>query len=188
MSVQYEKTSAPRFVVENVDGVLQTSISARRSIFVMLFLTFWLCGWTVGGITAIGQLIAHFHLFLLAWLGGWILGETFVLLSLASMISGKEIIRPVGNDLEIRHQIFGLGKTRLYRGNQIRDLRLSPPLHPANMENGFSGPLGFGNRSGVMQFTYGARTIYFGSGLDPAEGRLIIDQLGKRLPGAVAGA
>lgn len=35
---------------------------------------------------------------------------------------------------------------------------------------------------GAVRFTYGARTVFAGSGLDESEGRLIVDRLRGRLP------
>src|SRR5690242_1219680 len=50
-------------------------------------LTFWLCGWTVGGLLAAGRFIVgtgslFSDLFLLVWLGGWAVGECSALAAL----------------------------------------------------------------------------------------------------------
>jgi hypothetical protein len=37
-------------------------------------------------------------------------------------------------------------------------------------------------RTGSVKFDYGPRTIYAAAGLDDAEGRLIVEQLSRRLP------
>ena len=52
------------------------------------FMTFWLCGWTVGGFIAMKQLFSgndmplFGRLFMLFWLGGWACGEAFVIYAL----------------------------------------------------------------------------------------------------------
>jgi hypothetical protein len=78
-----------RFVPELVDGVEQVRIPLRRNWFVLLFLCFWICGWTVGGIAAIYQVAANFDWFLLFWLGGWALGWLFAAATIASQLAGS---------------------------------------------------------------------------------------------------
>ncbi|MHC4214137.1 MAG: hypothetical protein ACYSWP_12260 [Planctomycetota bacterium] len=52
------------------------------------FLTFWLCGWTVGGFMAATMLFSNndmpifARLFMLFWLGGWACGEAFAIYSI----------------------------------------------------------------------------------------------------------
>ncbi len=56
--------------------------------FTAAFMTFWLCGWTVGGFMAAKTLFTESDMpvfgraFMLFWLCGWAVGETFVIFAL----------------------------------------------------------------------------------------------------------
>jgi hypothetical protein len=182
MPAQYVQTESPRFVVETVDGREQIVVGAQRNIFVMLFLAVWLCGWTFGGVTVIKTLATKdFHPFLLIWLCGWALGEAFAAATLCWMLSGKEILRAIGSDLEISYSMLGFTRRKLFRGSEIRDL--SPCAPPAfGRYNQPSLPILMDSKTGSVKFTYGARAIYAAQGLDEPEGRLIVERLRKRLP------
>jgi hypothetical protein len=184
MSGPYEPKPSPRFVVETTAAGEQIRIGAARPIFVGLIIAVWLCGWTFGGISVIHTLMSKgFQPFLAIWLCGWALGEGFVLLSLAWMVGGCEIIRIAGGDLEIRAELFGFTKTKLYRGDDIRGLgAYAVPF--VGRGRGLSLPLFVANRSGAVKFSYGARTIFIAPNLDETEGRLIVDRLLQHLPSA----
>jgi hypothetical protein len=183
MSVRYEEKKAPRFVVETVDGREQITIKAQRNLFLMLFLLVWICGWTFGGISAMKALTLGFQPFLAFWLAGWALGWVVVVATLGWMLSGAEIVRVIGSDLEVGYRLFGFTRRKLFRGGDIRDFRAyaSPAFGRYNQS---SPPFLPGNKSGCVKFSYGARTMYLGAGLDESEGRLIVDRLRKRLPAA----
>lgn len=55
MGSRYIEPQSSRFIRERVEGVEQLRIPMRRNWFILLFLGFWICGWTVGGIVAIDQ-------------------------------------------------------------------------------------------------------------------------------------
>jgi len=186
MSTQYEQINAPRFVVETVGGHEQIAIAAQRNIFIMLFLLVWLGGWTVGGVAAIGALLStSFQPFLVFWLGGWALGEALVAATLCWLFSGVEVLRVLGSDLEVSHQMLGFTRRRLFRGSEIRDLSsYATPFF--GRYNQMPLPFLAGNKTGSVKFTYGARTIYLAAGLDEPEGRLIVDRLRQRLPSTAA--
>jgi hypothetical protein len=126
MSLPYEAPAAPRFVAEYKSGGEEIRIGASRHVFVSLFLAIWLCGWTTGGFSAIRMLAAiGFQPFLTLWLCGWALGEGFVLLTLAWMLRGSEVIRIAGEDLEIRAELFCFVKRRVFRARTFTGF---PPL------------------------------------------------------------
>ena len=77
MTRRHVEPSAPRFRVEQEGGFEQIIIPARRNPFVLVFLSIWLTGWTMGGVVAITQLLTRFDLFLVVWLIGWALGWVF---------------------------------------------------------------------------------------------------------------
>lgn len=181
MSIAYEKTGTPRFVVETIDGVEQIKIPAERHVFTALFLLVWLGGRTVGGFTAASDLINRgFQPFLAFWLCGWALGEAMVLSALCWMATGAEFLRVTGSDLEVRTQMLGFVRRKLYRGSDMHDLSSCAP--PAwNRYNRLTIPFLQGNKTGSVRFNYGARAVYVAPGLDQAEGQLIVDRLRRRL-------
>ena len=182
MSMQYEALKPPRFRVETINGRDEITIGAQRNLFLMLFLLFWVSGWTFGGGATITTLFSRgFQPFLLFWLCGWAFGEACVLAILCWQFSGAEIIRIQGADLEIGCQMLGFTRRKLFRGSEIRDLSACQP-QIFNRYNQMSLPFFVANKTGSVKFAYGARTIYVAPGLDEAEGRLIVDRLRGSLP------
>jgi hypothetical protein len=188
MSSYYVEPRESRFVRERIEGVEQIRIPVRRNWFVLLFLSFWICGWTVGGLAAMSQLRQDFDWFLVFWLGGWLLGWVFAATTISSQLAGSEIIRVAGRDLEISVGVGPLRRRRLYRGDRIRNLDSSDP-NPMGwgwwQGAGVSrSPFGvFGKpQQGALKFDYGAETIYAASSADEAEGRMIVDWLKPKLP------
>ena len=183
MQPRYIEPEGTRFRREMIDGVEQIRIPTRRNWFVLLFLSFWVCGWTVGGIAAINQVLRDPHAFLIFWLGGWAIGWVVVVTTIASQIAGSEIIRVIGRDLEISDGVGELRRRRLYRGDQIRFLDGSDPnptglpIYMGARQFPFIRP-----RQGAIKFDYGARTIYAAGSVDEAEGRMIAAWLTPKLP------
>lgn len=187
MARRYEEAKPARFVVERVDGAEQIRIPARRYWFVIAFLAFWLCGWTVGGVATVRTLLRGFDLFLLVWMGGWALGWTFAAAAIAWQLAGAEILRAANGDLEIVHRIGPLARRRLYRGVEIRDLAVAGPAAEAwGRLHGAAPPFGRAARTGSVRFTYGARTVHAAAGLDELEARMIVEHLRMRLPMSAA--
>src|SRR5438874_5491060 len=100
MVTRYVEPHAARFIQEQVEGVEQLRIPTRRNWFVLLFLSVWLTGWTFGGFAAVYGLLTQFSFFILIWLCGWAAGWCFAAITIGMQISGSEIIRVVGRDLE----------------------------------------------------------------------------------------
>ena len=183
MAGLYEKLESARFAIEKTRSGDIIRVKAPRPIGSILFLLFWLGGWTFGGVWAIKGLMQEFQPFLMFWLGGWALGWAFAARTLAWMLFGSETLTVVGRDLEIGYHVGPFSRRKLYRGADIRNLKPS----------GFVGsshtipPLRGTSRVGAVQFDYGTRTVYAAAPLGEAEGRMVVQQLGKRLPtGALA--
>jgi hypothetical protein len=181
--MRYEEPQGPRFQTMFENGAEEIRIPARRTLFVLLFLPFWLAGWTAGGIAAIGQLLATGQLFLVLWLCLWAVGWVFAAATIGWMISGREIVRMIGGDLEVGYRLFGYERKKRYRGSAISGLAAAP-VSDLFRRSQFSVPFLMRQQTGSVRFDYGARTVYFGAGLDEAEGRLIVDKLGRKLPSA----
>jgi hypothetical protein len=185
MASNYEPIAKERFEVEPTsDGAERIRIRARRPIFPLLFLPIWLVGWTVGGVVAIRQVMTAFEPFLMVWLCGWAFGWIVAAGTIVWMFAGSETLRIVGSDLEVAHQALGWSSRRTYQGSQIRNLSVGPQTA---WQSSFTlpGPFAKAARIGSVRFDYGPRTIYVASGLDEAEGRMIVERLARRLPRTV---
>lgn len=179
--MSYEPIANPRFAIEPAEGGEQIRVKARKQIFPMLFLPIWLTGWTVGGVAANSEVIRQFQPFLVLWLCGLAVGWIAVAGTLAWMLTGSEKLRVVGSDLEVAHHALGWSRRWLYEGARVRNLRVAEqPAWPYRFQ--FQVPFLNIARAGSIKFDYGARTVYAASGLDDAEGRMIVDRLSKGLP------
>jgi hypothetical protein len=185
MSGYYVEPRECRFVRELVGAGEQIRIPMRRQWFALLFLCFWLCGWSVGGVAAMYELVQTREPFLVFWLGGWAIGWLFAVGTIASQLAGSEIMRVVGRDLEISVGVGGLRRRNLYRGDRIRFLESSDPNllgWSSWQRQGLSG-FPFGSpRQGAIKFDYGAETVFAAVSVDEAEGRMIVDWLRPKLP------
>ena len=181
MSSQYIEKTLARFSVETINGRTQFVLKPQGSLYPKLFLMVWLAGWSFGGYSAFEAFSKNFEPFLLIWLCGWALGEIFVTITLAWLWTGAEIIRATGSDLEVSYRVLGFTRRKLYRGSDIRELRSSSGT-TYQYPNQLQLPILVASKSGCLQFSYGAQTIYAGAGYDETEGRLIVEALRKYLP------
>ena len=183
MGTRYVEPQSSRCIRERVDGVEQIRIPIRRNWFALLFLSFWICGWTVGGLAAIYSVATDFNWFLVFWLGMWAVGWLFAAATIGSQVAGSEIIRVAGRDLEISIGIGKLRWRRLYGGDHVKHLDSGDP-NPMGWPFRFQQTNIFRPRFGAIKFDYGSQTVYAASSVDEAEGRAIVDWLRPKLPGA----
>jgi hypothetical protein len=152
-----------------------------------------LTAWTFGGFAAGGELVMGLagqqdqpdgggDLFLAVWLVFWAVGWMFAASNVALQLGGSEILRVRGRDLEISSGVGRWRWRKVYRGDQIRNLRSSDP-NPMGWPFGARAMTfpGF-NRAGAIKFDYGARTIRAASSVDEPEGRMIVEWLTPKLP------
>jgi hypothetical protein len=184
MLTRYMEPQGTRFRREFVDGIEQVRIPLRRNWLVLLFISFWICGWTAAGIGAMADVVVDPNAFMIFWLGMWAVGWLFAAGTIASQVAGSEIIRVVGRHLEIGIGVGKLRWRRRYRGDQIHNLDSSDP-NPWGWQwwqaQGLRSPFGR-RRQGAIKFDYGSETIYAASSVDEPEGRMIIDWLAPKLP------
>lgn len=178
--------AAPRYQLEQTIDGLRIAIAARRNWFMILFLSAWLGGWTMGEVSAIGQLASGNaegnHLFLVFWLAGWTLGGAWAMTTLLWSLFGKEIVTVGSAGIAYRVEIFGLGRTRSYASNHISGLRPADFTSGGIMNPASTAPPFFGEPSGPIAFDYGADTVRLGRSLTEAEARLLMTKLRERLP------
>jgi hypothetical protein len=177
--MNYVPLGQARFTIApTMDGEVLT-IPAVRQVFLMLFLSVWFAGWTIGGISAMVALSMTHEPFLMFWLVGWALGWFFAATTLGWMFTGKQVLSSKGKDLEVGLQIFGFNRTKLYRGEDISQIGLAP-VDQWQFRRGPQLPFGLFGGSGAVQFTYGHRSHFLAPGLDQAEAAQIVDWLKKR--------
>lgn len=183
--MKYEAAGKARFEIDR-DDAQTVRIRAVRQTFTMLFLPVWLTFWTIGGIVAMGQLLADFTLFIAVWLCFWAAGWVYAATAIAWMIGGVETLRVVQGDLEIVMRCGPWSRRKLYHGALVRDLR--PALQdPMLMRFRVQGPF-TAKSTGAIMFGYGARTVHAAAALDETEARLVVEHLLRRLPSAAAAA
>jgi hypothetical protein len=168
-----------RAEVKQTGGALEITIPARKNPFVIVFLFFWLCGWGFGESMAIKSLFKGSGnapaFFLLFWLCGWTVGGFFAMTIWLWSVLGKEIVSVNSSMINIAWTIGSLKRIKSYKMSDIKNFKvLEQPIEPSRGRN-LSLP-GVGS-NGVIAFDYGMKTIYFGGGLDPAEGNSILELL-----------
>lgn len=174
-----------RYIVENVASGARVTIPTARNWFVILFLCAWLGGWFFGFTSASGELLNPSNKtptgFLSFWLIGWTLGGIAACLSVLWQLFGQEVIE-VNNGLLIRRILIGgIGLNREYDFSHIEAFRVSQMDVTASHMARWS-PVPFGRTAGPIAFDYGARTIRFGSCLDEAEANGLVNYLKPFLP------
>lgn len=159
---------------------IKVVIPAKRNWFILLFLTFWLCGWVVGEFSVPLVLFkqntpAGAKLFSLAWLGGWTVGGGFAIYTWLWQLKGAEIITFTPSGLLKKRSIFGYGRQQEYSIQHINNLRVATQGY--NPFDFSSGGQFWGISGGTIAFDYGAKTYRFGAGLDESEANQIVKQM-----------
>jgi hypothetical protein len=186
----FEPLPSARYSVETIDGAPWIVVRAARNWFVLPFIAVWLTFWTFGGMAAMHQAASDpsSRPFLAVWLVGWAVGWVFAASIVGWQIAGRSQVSVQAGALVTRWQMPFVGRTKHYDAGQVRHLRATSlpwPFAGFGRMSRAAYPPWFGN-PGSVQFDYGARTVRVLPGLDEAEGRMVAEWLGKRLPvGAV---
>ncbi len=153
--------------------------------FVTLFLTGWLIGWAFGEIHALRELgllpgegpvksPPDADWFLGGWLIAWTAGGVFALGVWAFMwllLIGKEVVTV--SPVELNIATLPVGRMKRYRLSEIANLRVE--------EIGYAYGMGYQALwKRAIAFDYGASTVRFGVGLEPAEARQIVALIKER--------
>lgn len=195
----FVELAQPRFrAQETIDG-LEISIPSRKMWAMTFFLGFWLLGWLVGevlvAVILIGGLIdavrngfepadAPIGLFLLAWLGGWTVGGIVAVRALLWNIAGREVLTVGRGLLRVEHRVPLFHRTKVYDLASVTSLRAMPqPPWPYGFgyPGAWSGWGGWGS-GGTLAFDYGVSTVRLGTGLDEAEAKLVVREIGAKHP------
>ncbi|SRR5258706_2356347 len=180
----------PRYTIQQTAAGVTVAAPARRNWFVLLFLTVWLGGWTIGGMAAVAEVVrpGGHQTFLAFWLLGWLIGELYALAIVLWQLTGREELVFSSGNLIHRIRAGGMSRGREFSGAEIKHLRTSPQITSPWMDQSRWMPPVFGAGHGAIAFDYGAKTYRIGAGLDEAEGRLVLDEIRKHFPRMVDGA
>ncbi len=117
---------SPGSRIQELGDTLVVRFRPRRSWGDIVFLGFWLTGWTLGGIAvlyALTQAGWGGRAFLLLWLCGWAFGEVFAAKQIAWQLVGREFLLVTANQLEIRKEIGSFARTRRLHALSVDDVR-----------------------------------------------------------------
>lgn len=167
-------------VVRDRGFEVQVTIPARKNIFIIAFLSFWMLGWLFGEVSVIGALIpgsspAGTDVFLVIWLAGWTLGGVMVLYVLAWNFAGKEVVIARPEAIEIQRNVLFIKRNKKYSAISIKNLRVN-----RESTTTWFGRQDAWNRRGTIAFDYGMKTVRFASGIDEAEANHLLDLFRQR--------
>jgi hypothetical protein len=179
----YVSPQSGRATITNFGGQVSIRIPTAKNIFAILFLILWLGGWFFGETTVISSLLngkmRGGNFFILVWLCGWTLGGGWAILTLLWSIAGSEQITVVQGMLKIEKNIAGIGFSREYSIEEIRDIRFENNINVTAGNRRNIGVFG-GGADGPIAFDYGMKTIGFGLGIDEAEARYLLGVLSEQ--------
>ena len=178
---------AARFRSDVTPDGYRVVIPARRNWFVLIFLCAWLGGWVFGELSASDELFRGGDKtpigFLSFWLVGWTVGGIFAAATLLWQLAGREVIAVNSSILSYRAEAFGIGRTRLFRAPDVKNLRATDyAISTFGNQRTWYPPI-IGSGFGPVAFDYGARTFRIAPSLDEAEARMLVGELSARLPG-----
>lgn len=162
---------APGSRVQELGDRLTVHFRPRRSWGEIAFLSFWLAGWTVGGLAAVSALADAdwgARAFLLFWLGGWVFGECAVTLFIAWQLFGRELLTVTPEHLEVRREIGRFAQTKRYDVALVRDVRAArvpsdedePPRRDSCLEIAYrDDSVRVGEGMGEQEAEYVAATV-----------------------------
>jgi len=175
--------SEPRHTIEDAGEVLRITIPSpkrRYPIFSAGFGLVWILVFSVFFSRSLfGPNYEGENWFPYFWTLGMILAGAYAIVILLWLLFGAEVIKIDHAGIKTRRQVFGLGRTLDYEGNHIRRLRAAPMVYATTYRSNFTSEY-LGWAGGQIAFDYGAKTARFGSGVDEAEARMIVDAITQR--------
>jgi hypothetical protein len=165
--------------IENLGSEMHITIPTKKRAFILLFMPFWLAGWTAGMImvpthmdkaTTSGQ-----QLFMVVWLVLWAVGGIMALAMFLWTLAGREIISATGQYLTVEKSLFGLKTRQQYDRSRIEKCRVILGADTGSIVGNRTFSWGF--TGGTIAFDYGLKTVNFGIFLEEAEARYVIDEL-----------
>jgi hypothetical protein len=177
MSTAVEPLARGRATIDQRGRELTIRIPAKRILFVVAFLAFWMVAWSVGLASAVGSLGGDVGetVFLVGWLGAWIVAGGAVLLVIAWSLAGREEVGADAGRLVTARVLGPWRRARTFAARDVRDLRVATSgWNPWDFRSVWAF---WGLSGGSIAFDYGARTHRFGAALDEAEAKQLIPRI-----------
>lgn len=159
-------------------------IPAKRHWPVIIFLCVWLCGWVLGEVSVITKLLGgeaekfEEQFGMIVWLFGWTFGGVVVISFLLWNLFGRELISVSSQTLTIRKEVFGIGQTKEFEMKSVKNMQATVIQIVGRNPEAARHLLGM--IKGRIGFDYGAKTYWFGNGLDEAEGKIVAQEIVQR--------
>jgi hypothetical protein len=122
--------------VQELGDHLIVRFRPRREWASVVFLTFWLACWTLGGLAAINAALTEAdgggRIFLSVWLCGWAAGMIAVATIIAWQLVGRESLTVTPETLEVRKQIGRFARVKRYDAARVQGV--SAERFPTNEE------------------------------------------------------
>lgn len=192
----FEEPVEPRCKIEEGAGGLVITIPSRKRWSMIIFLSFWMCGWALGEVFAawilVGVLLdgqpaedvngftTGILLFLVAWLGMWTAAGVFAIYAWLWNIAGRQVVTVGVDGIRIENAIPMWRRGKEYRLADVRSLRIAPEQLTVWTFREAARFWGIGG--GPLAFDYGAKTVRFGPGTDEAEAKMILGVITGRCP------
>jgi hypothetical protein len=174
-----------RAIINDFYNGVEITVPAKKNWPLIIFFSFWLCGWLVGMI-----LVPIFSFgnannsapdgFMILWLCGWTFGGIFAISTWWWYITGKEIITISQGVLTIVKK-GSVAKTKSYDLNEAKNFRAYEDFADdfgfgVGRRRGLTAPWNVASE-GTIKFDYGMETVRFGDKLYQAEGEYILQKL-----------
>jgi len=184
------KLTLPKHTIKDLGNKLVISIPRPRHWFLNIYLGIVIILWAAGEVIFLDMLIfdpvefgksASFLVILLIFvtaLGGYLVYQ-FIW-----QLSGKEVIDISTHNIVITHAALGIRSPREFSAEHINDLRMSTTIIDVNnlIFLFYFGSNTIRRNIGSLAFDYGAKTYRFGAGIDEAEAKMIIAEIGNKFP------
>ena len=178
-----EKPYAGKAKIKEGINNLIIEIPPKRNYFIIAFLSFWLCGWLMGELFALGALTGLFNemggagMFLFVWLAGWTLGGLFAIRTWLYMVAGKEVLTFERGILHVTKKMALFHKPKTYSLKDAENFAVNTADSANDFWSGRQNQLFNLGSFGTLKFDYGLKTIKIAGGIDEAEGRYILKKL-----------
>jgi hypothetical protein len=161
--------------IQDLGDRLVVRFKPRRSWGELVFLAFWLAGWTLGGMAAVVALPTMDwgeRAFVLLWLCGWVFGECFVTGAIAWQLFGRELLIVTPEQIEVRKEVGRFDRTRFYDARVVRDLTASRVPHDEDERP---------RKDFCLEFVYDEKTVRVGEGMGEREAEHLAASVSKRI-------
>ncbi|WP_281616478.1 hypothetical protein [Flammeovirga sp. SubArs3] len=168
--------------IENTMGNYKVSIPSKKNWFALIFGTAWMGGWYFGFTSAISSFGFNteggFNGFMTFWLIGWTIGGITVVSMLLWGYFGEEKLEFDRQELNFNKTIFGIGIKKKLIKNEIKNFRFEKINESMFGGNRWTF---WGLGPGKIKFDYGFKTYSFGLAVDDAEANYLVEELNKKI-------